>query len=174
METARSLRHMITRAVGPVSGARRELSAATVRTQAMRGILVPSLVLAALGTVAAASPGHISSGHVHPGVVLTRTCKVGSRPWMYTAPTRGKSRTNSAAISMPWMYSVTISKPWMYTATVGRPWMYSPAFNAVTVGKPWMYKPVAGQPWMYMPWMYMPWMYTARASAACPSGGAPA
>src|SRR5215813_13494161 len=112
METARSLRYVVTRTVGPASSARRELSAGTVRTKATHGILVPSLVLAALGTVAAASPGHVSIGHVHSGVVFTPSCRVGSRPWMLGVP---------SVSTRPWM----LRAPWMLgtPAVHTRPWM---------------------------------------------------
>ena len=129
METARSLRYVITRTVRPASSARRDLSLRTVRTQATRGILVPSLVLAALGTVVVASPGHVSSGHVRSDVVLTRACRVGHRPWMYAPAIRtGPWAYGSSAISGPQMNTITIKTAWMYAipAIRTRPWMYTP------------------------------------------------
>lgn len=128
METARSLRYVFARTVGPA-----------VRTQVARGILVPSLVLAALGGVAA-SPVHVSSGHVHSGVALTRFCKVGSRPWMLAPPAvrTGPSMLTSPNIrARPWMLT-----PWMLTSPEIRtgPWMLTPWMLTPTVirTRPWM------------------------------------
>jgi hypothetical protein len=177
METARSLRHVITRAVGPASSTRRELSAGTVRTQAMRGILLPSLVLAALGTATAVSPGHVSSGHVHSGVVLTRSCKVdGSRPWMFTVPTRTRpwSYGGGAALSGPWMFTVIGTKPWMFTPTTSS-WL---SYGAHALSGPWMFAVTGKMPWMFTVTTKKPAKYTSsdslRAKAACLAGGAPA
>lgn len=130
METARSLGYVITRTVGSASSARGEPSPRTVSTKATRGILVSSLVLAALGTVAAASPGHVSSGHIRSGIALTSSCTAGSRPSMQTRP----------AIRGPWMYMTPAIRtgPWMYGIPAIRtgPWMY--AIPGIRTG-PWMY-----------------------------------
>ena len=110
METARSLRYVITRTVA-------------VRTQATRGILVSSLALAALGTVAAASPGHVSAGHVHPSIILT-SCKAGSKPRTLTTP---------AIRNGPWLFSPAAirSGPWLFWALFDRSLTYHAAPHSV-------------------------------------------
>ena len=64
---------------GPVGGAHRRLSAhrrspRSVRARAVRGILILVLALGGLAALAAASPGHGGTGHVHDRAM--------SHPWM--------------------------------------------------------------------------------------------
>lgn len=126
METARSLRH--------------DERCSPVRRSAPRGIVLPSLVLAALGTVAA-QPGHASGAQVRSDVVSARSCVVGSRPWLNTTPTH---ISPSISASTAWMYTVTIKKPGTSRATFGTAWMYwvtvngQPIFRA-TFGTAWMF-----------------------------------
>ena len=98
MNKHRSLRRVIMRTGGPVRSARREPSVRTVRSQAMRGILVPALVLASLGATAAASPGHATSGHVQASA--KKSCKTDSRPWIY-----------AAVDNRPWIYAAVGNAP---------------------------------------------------------------
>lgn len=183
METARSLRYVITRTVGPASSARRQLSPRTVRTQATRGILVPSLVLAALGTVAAASPGHVGSSHVRSDVVLTRSCKVGSRPWIYRPWTyatpairTGPFIYGSSAVSGLRMNPTTIKTARTYAVPAIRtgPWIYGtaaitgPQMNTTTIKTARMYPAIIRRPWIYRA------PDSLRALSACLADGAPA
>jgi hypothetical protein len=98
MNKDRSLRRVIMRTGGPVRSARREPSVRTIRSQAMRGILVPALVLASLGATAAASPGHGTSGHVHASA--KRSCKIDNRPWIY-----------ATVDNRPWIYAAVGNAP---------------------------------------------------------------
>lgn len=96
METARSLRY------------------------ATRGILLPSLVLAVLGTAAAASPGQVSSGHVRPSVVSARSCKVRTGPWMFGSRAESRMLVAPAIHTGPWMFVPKIhTGPWMFSVTIG-------------------------------------------------------
>lgn len=92
MNKHRSLRRVIMRTGGPVRSARREPSVRTVRSQAMRGILIPALALASLGATAAASPAHGTSGHIQASA--KRSCKTDNRPWIY-----------AAVDNRPWIYA---------------------------------------------------------------------
>ena len=177
METARSLRYVITRTAGPASSARRELFPRTVRIQATRGILLPSLVLAALGTVAVASPGHVSSGHVRSNVVLTSSCKIAGRPWMYAVPAirTGPWAYGSSAIGGPQMNAINIKTAWMFAVPAIRtgPWAYGSSavtgapMNAVGIKTAWMYRAIIAKPWMYAP------AESLRVISACPVHSAP-
>jgi hypothetical protein len=98
MNKHRSLRRVIMRTGGPVRSARREPSVRTVRSQAMRGILIPALVLASLGATAAASPGHGTSDHIQASA--KRSCKIDNRPWIY-----------AAVDNRPWIYAAVGNAP---------------------------------------------------------------
>src|SRR5215469_8177182 len=188
METARSLRYEITRTVGTAGNAHREHSAGTVRTQAARGVLVPSLALVALAATGAASSGQAISGHVHPTAseaagnhaVLARAgtarpCK----PLMYVTRiiVMPSVFTEPGRLSGPWMYAIPdrLSGPWMYAvpSRLSGPWMYT-----VTIRKP-RTDAVPGRlsgPWMYTVTIKRPEMNrssdSSRANVACLAGGA--
>ena len=98
MNKHRSLRRVIMRTGGPVRSARREPSVRTVRSQAMRGILIPALVLASLGATAAASPAHGTSDHIQASA--KRSCKTDNRPWIY-----------AAVDNRPWIYAAVGNAP---------------------------------------------------------------
>src|SRR5215469_12245950 len=134
METARSLRYEITRTVGTAGNAHREHSAGTVRTQAARGVLVPSLALVALAATGAASSGHTVTGPVHSTAsqaagshaVLARAGTAGScKPLTDATPIiiRTPMFTVPGRFGGPWMFTVPgrFGGPWMYTVTIRKP-----------------------------------------------------
>jgi len=97
MKTHRPLLHVIMRAGGSVSSARRESSTGTVRARAARGILVLALalVLGSLGAAASASPGHGSAGQVHAKAYQSAaSLALSAADTMRSGRTRGK----------PWMW----------------------------------------------------------------------
>jgi hypothetical protein len=119
MKTGKLSRYMTMRTGGSVRRARHASWVRTVRAQAMRGILVPALMLVSLGAGAAASPGHGIGGYVHASahqpahsLVLRanadsiKSCKIDNRIWWYAAISK-----------MPWMYATIDKMPWMYAPT---------------------------------------------------------
>jgi hypothetical protein len=96
MKTHGSLWHIIMRTGGSVGGTHRKPSTGTVRTRAMRGILVLALALGSLGAAVVALPGHGSTGRVpasshqpadspaaSAGANSMSSYKAVPRPWMY-------------------------------------------------------------------------------------------
>ena len=123
METRKKLRSVAVRTHRTRAGSPRAPSPGTARAQLARKLAVPALVLASLGSTAAASPGN-GAHHMSPARAVlareaaARICQANRMPWMYTVPNH-----------MPWMYAVPNRMPWMYAVPNHMPWM-----NAVLAG----------------------------------------
>ena len=88
--------------------------------RALRGILVPALVLVGFGATAAASSAHDISSQAVPSA--HRVC----RPWLYRS---------AIVTKRPWLYA-THKSPWLY-GSHKRPWLYGdPAFPGARVRCP--------------------------------------
>jgi hypothetical protein len=127
MDTRRSLRYVIMRTgetAGSARSARRERPAGTSRgAQAARGIVLPALVLASLGTAGIAS--HAQASAHRPVVALAagvradaaRTCTMSAKPAVTRTP------------QIPWMFAVTVKPqiPWMFAIGIKPqiPWMFA-------------------------------------------------
>jgi hypothetical protein len=119
METRKKLRSVVVRTHRTRAGSGRALSPGTARAQLARKLAVPALVIASLGSTAAASPGN-GAYHMSPARAVlahqaaARICQASRLPWMYAVPNH-----------MPWMYAVPNRMPWMYAVTNHMPWMYA-------------------------------------------------
>jgi len=115
MKILRSLRYVIS-PVGEASARAGADPLGTARSGLARGLIIPILLLASLGTMAAALPGHAAT-----------SCRAGTAP--------------EAGASGPWMYAKAgAAGPWMYARPGGSgPWMYAKPSAA----GPWMYAPPA-------------------------------
>jgi hypothetical protein len=82
MTTNRSSRNKTSRTGGTVGRHRREPTPGVVRTQAKRRIIGSALVLASLGTVAAATSGHAFDGTAHANAHPQVSHDVATA-WMY-------------------------------------------------------------------------------------------
>ena len=128
MDTRGSLRYVIMRTSGPAGSARGQRPPRASRAQATRGILVPALVLASIGTAGAGLAGHAAhdparaAAAQRPGqetvaarvASSVRTCRTGR------ASDRSISRINPNTV---WMYAITARsvRPVISPDTV---WMY--------------------------------------------------
>lgn len=129
MKTRRPLRYVITRTGGRAGSGRRESSAGTARAVLGRGLLVPAFVLVAIGTGAAALPGHGVSGagqapaHRHIAAHAASSCVLGRTT--RTAAAAGPVAAISFKPQIPWMYAVFAGEPIMSASPSKIPWMYS-------------------------------------------------
>jgi hypothetical protein len=102
----------------------RSRRASSLSARITRKFVVPAVMLASLGAIAAASPGapHPSAGHVRlPRAAALTVCVHNKLPWMYAA-------TNK----LPWMYAATNRLPWMYAVRAGHPRVPRAACAATT------------------------------------------
>lgn len=124
MKTRRPLRYVTTPAGGPAASGRPESSAGAARSALARGLLVPAIVLAAIGTGAAALPGHGTSGaapavtahkhHAAHAAKASGSCAAGR--------TSGTRTAISMKPQIPWMYAVFAGTPSAVASKI--PWMY--------------------------------------------------
>ena len=155
MKTRRPLRYVIKRTGGRAGSGRRVSSAGTARAVLGRGLLVPAFVLVAIGTGAAALPGHGVHGagqapaHRKIAAHTARSCAVGR--------TSSSTATTVAITMRPQI-------PWMYAVFAGTP-------SATASKIPWMYAVFAGTPSATA--SKIPWMYgTSAVKVACRSAAA--
>jgi hypothetical protein len=165
----RSLRYVTMRVGGTARSARREPWAGSIRAWATRGILVPAVVLGALGAGIAASPAYASGVHASTGSAA------GSHPARARVAAKAcKSSTKTAKSGSKAAKSGSKATKAL-VATPARPWIYAPT---VVTNRPWIYAAtvLTNQASIYVPEAIgtRPWIYATSNKVACTSGAAPA